>query len=86
MDKVAFCATTLFEINNKNNISKGTQLSLWSDWSTCSTSRGGGEMIRSRVCLIGCEYSTEDLTQTQQCPGRTSEFRWKVRIKYFYVK
>ena len=41
------------------------KLSLWGDWSTCSTSCGGGEMIRSRSCLRDCESSTDDLTQTQ---------------------
>ena len=54
---------------------KGIQLSSWGDWSTCSTSCGDGEMIRSRSCLTGCESSTDDLTQTkacndQQCPGK----------------
>ena len=53
---------------------KGIQLSLWGEWSTCSTSCGGGEMKRSRSCLTSCESSSEDLTQTQacndqQCPG-----------------
>ena len=50
-------------------------MSSWGDWSTCSTSCGDGEMIRSRSCLTGCESSTDDLTQTkacndQQCPGK----------------
>ena len=72
MGKVAFSATTIFKVINKTFI--GIQLSLWSDWSTCSTSCGGGEMIRSRSCLTGCELSSDDLTQTQacndqQCPG-----------------
>ena len=42
------------------------KLSSWSGWSTCSTSCGGGEMIRSRSCLRDCP-STDDLTQTQAC-------------------
>ena len=46
---------------------KGIQLSSWGDWSTCSKSCGGGEMIRSRSCLTGCEPSSDDLTQTDTC-------------------
>ena len=74
MGKVALNATTIF--GEINEISIGIQLSLWSEWSTCSTFCGGGEMTRSRSCLTGCESSTDDLTQTQncndqQCPGNT---------------
>ena len=46
---------------------KGIVLSPWGDWSTCSTSCGGGEMIRLRSCLTGCESSTDDSKQTQVC-------------------
>ena len=50
---------------------KGITLSSWGEWSTCSTSCGDGEMKRSRLCLTGCEYSTDeystDLTQIQAC-------------------
>ena len=46
---------------------KGIPLSSWGDWSTCSTSCGDGEMIRSRSCLNGCESFSGDLTQTDIC-------------------
>ena len=49
-------------------------MSIWGDWSTCSRSCGGGEMVRSRLCLTGCESSTADLTQTQECNDQQCPF------------
>ena len=96
MGKVALNATTIFE--EINEISIGIQLSLWSEWSTCSKFCGSGEMTRSRSCLTGCEFSTDDLTQTQacndqQCPGKKNlkgaslfsiYLRFRIIITYIY--
>ena len=61
----------------------------WGNWSTCSATCGEGEQTRSRTCQAACEYSTDDLVQTQACNDhdcRSITIRSGEIIDAFYIE
>ena len=67
-------------------IEEGPLFGVWSDWSSCSVTCGGGERSRTRPCSSGCSIiddddDDDDRTETEVCNQSECNLKFKNSIR-----
>ena len=63
-------------------IEEGPLFGVWSDWSSCSVTCGGGERSRTRQCSSGCSIIDDDeWTETEVCNQSECNLKFKNSIR-----